>query len=354
MLPKLVCEKGPQFRYQACRFENEEKTGGKRVKPPRTVVGREWGVEKCYAVYGSAHGYWTEERNTVPFTHQSMEDTGQRILEAISHYFLLKETLQRKRAARRGFRQQTDKSTMVEALPSGTMTHVLQQLKAYQISHPEDSLSDSSSSDSDLDTLPPEEQYFIHSSIKQVLASPKLPKYPIIRIKSPLLLTKNLEKRVEFSPNRSEKEYSIPNKVVFSRIQTDKLLRNRLITPLIPSKVVFDMSTERESSALRSERRERRDKSEGRVRMKCPQRGYGAVERGKVDVSPLRIDRIQGLVTRPSSRLLRKPIGLLQPPFHPTGAVTDRPLASSDRERRPVSTLRASQVEVCISVPRLS
>ena len=361
ILPKLICEKGPQFRFKACRFCNEERGKGGWLQPPRTVVGREWAVGKSYAVFGSAFGYWLEDRSTVSFTHQSMEDTGQRIAEAILQHFLLKETIKRKRAARKGFRRYKQKAVMVDLsdlpspLPAGrNMEDVIEEIKASEEAG-DPSVSDSSS-DSDLDALPPEDQQFIHSSILKALHSPHIPKSPIVRIKQWGKLKESSRESSEEPIRDFHRPEEVPNRPLFSRVRTNRLLRGRLMAPLATAKVLLDVSPDRALSALRPVRTGKqgwRDRSEGKgAGLKCPQRGYRP-EGSKAEVphiSPLRIDRVDGLWTRQSNYTLKQPLPGLRPLQHENGAVTERTLEKSE-EWRPAVIFRA---EAYGSMPRLS
>lgn len=360
ILPKLICEQGPQFRYQACKFCNAERGKTSWVQPPRTVVGREMGVGKSYAVFGSAFGYWAEDRSTVSFTHQSMEDTGQRICEAILQHFLLKEAIKRKRASKRGFRRYKQKAVIVDlsAVPSPLptviardMKEVIDQIKAEE-EQGEPSLSDSSS-DSDLDALPPEDQQFIHTSILTALHT-----QPVL--KAPIVLMKQWQAKPKDSNQEPIRDFhkpeEAPSRPLFSRMRTDKVLRGRLMAPLVPANVLLDVSPDRAHSALRPVRTGKegwRDRSEGKhTGLKCPQRGFKPGENSKADVlpvSPLRIDRVEGLWIRRSNRTLKQPSPLLRPLHHESGAVTERTLEGSDRELKPIF-----RAEVYGSMPRLS
>lgn len=365
ILPKLICDQGPQFRYKACRFCNEERGKGGWLQPPRTVVAREWGVGKSYAVFGSAFGYWLEDRSTVAFTHQSMEDTGQRICEAILQHFLLKETIKRKRAARRGFRRYKQKAVMVDLSgipsplpgPAGRdMEDVIEQIKASEEAG-DPSLSDSSS-DSDLDALPPEDQQFIHTSILTALHSPHLPKSPIVRIRQWQAKPKESSRESSEEPVRDfHRPEEAPARLVFSRVRTDKLLRGRLMAPLATAKVLLDVSPDRAVSALRPVRTGKqgwRDRSEGKgAGLKCPQRGYRQEEGNKAEtlhISPLRVDKVEGLWTRRSNLTLKQPLSVLRPLQHENGAATERTLEKSEEWRPPVPF----RAEAYGSLPRLS
>jgi hypothetical protein len=231
------------------------------------------------------------------------------------------------------------------------MKEVIDQIKAEE-EQGDPSLSDSSS-DSDLDALPPEDQQFIHSSILTALHTPPV-------LKAPIVLMKQWQAKPKDSNQEPIRDFhkpeEAPSRPLFSRMRTDKVLRGRLMAPLVPANVLLDVSPDRAHSALRPVRTGKegwRDRSEGKqTGLKCPQRGFKPGESSKADVlhvSPLRIDRVEGLWTRRSNRTLKQPSPLLRPLHHESGAVTDRTLEGSDRELKPIF-----RAEVYGSMPRLS
>lgn len=73
IIPKLLSELTPIFRFYSCqfRFENYKK-GSARI-----VMSREYGLNLCFTLETSLHGYINEEKETVPYRTSDLRQLGE-------------------------------------------------------------------------------------------------------------------------------------------------------------------------------------------------------------------------------------------------------------------------------------
>ena len=166
VLPKLICERGPYFRYVACKFTAE----ACKQTTARLVLWRELKVTNSFTVEASLYGYLNAERTTVAFTSECLERAGSDVALALHQYFQLWEEEQRQLERRSALKQ------------------VIEQLKQ--------EAKGSSSSDSDSlssqDELLDEEKRHLRG---QILAALQRQAYPALRPFQPSSSQSVLKKR---------------------------------------------------------------------------------------------------------------------------------------------------------------
>jgi hypothetical protein len=72
MLPKLLAEQSPMFRYYSCKFRYERQKEG----CARLSLWKDFNLENSYTLECSALGYLNEQRETVPFTEKNLQEFG--------------------------------------------------------------------------------------------------------------------------------------------------------------------------------------------------------------------------------------------------------------------------------------
>jgi len=160
ILPKLICDQGPQFRFPACRFRNE----ASKRQAARLVIWKELKLANSYTVESSLYGYLTEDRRTVPFTENAVLDVGKGIVKGLFQYVMLleeEEKLKEEKSKQRQLRRIKPKAIIAIS----ALDEVVNSIKSAQ---QEADTSLSSSSD-DSDELDSEDQTRLHGAIVTVM-----------------------------------------------------------------------------------------------------------------------------------------------------------------------------------------
>ena len=171
LLPKLISDQSPPFRFPACHFRCE----ASKLQSARLVIWKELHLANSFTVECSLYGYLTEDRKTVPFNEQSVMDVGKSIMLGLNQYVKLMEMDEKSKEMKwkmRRLRRVKGKSG-AEVSP---IEAVVNSIKAT------DEDSDSSESADDTDQLDLEDQSKLHGEIVTVmqefseLARPKPPR----------------------------------------------------------------------------------------------------------------------------------------------------------------------------------
>jgi hypothetical protein len=159
ILPKLICDQGPQFRFPACRFRNE----ASKRQAARLVIWKELKLANSYTVEGSLYGYLTEDRRTVPFTESTVLDVGTGIAKGIHQYVIMLEEEEKNKEEKHKQRR-LRRLKPKESAAASALDQVVNSIKSTQ-QETDTSLSSSNESDQ-LDT---EEQTRLHGEIVTVM-----------------------------------------------------------------------------------------------------------------------------------------------------------------------------------------
>lgn len=176
VLPRLICEQTPQFRYAACQFRNQTS----RQQTARLVIWKEFRLANSYTVEGSFYGYLTEDRRTEPFTEETVMDAGAGIGKGMQQYLLLLEVEARMREAKRKARRLKHSKPHINDIPqltsiptiSETMEDVVKRIKEVEGQLKEASApgNDSSSEENiEEDELNPQDQAELHDQIASIV-----------------------------------------------------------------------------------------------------------------------------------------------------------------------------------------
>ncbi len=87
MLPKLLAERSPMFRYYSCKFKYERQKEG----CARLSLWKDFNLENSYTLECSALGYLNEQRETIPFTEESLQEFGVLFAHSLCEFDLIKE-----------------------------------------------------------------------------------------------------------------------------------------------------------------------------------------------------------------------------------------------------------------------
>lgn len=87
MIPKLLTERSEMFRYYSCKFKMDKFKEG----CARLALWKEFNLDNSYTIEISALGYLNAERETIPFTEDTLSDFGQSIAHSLCEYLLIKE-----------------------------------------------------------------------------------------------------------------------------------------------------------------------------------------------------------------------------------------------------------------------
>ena len=80
VLPKLLDDSCPMFRYYSCKF----KLDPSKSKTARVVLFKEFNIANCYTLEASMHGYYDQEKKvTEDHTTERMREVGVHMGEGI-------------------------------------------------------------------------------------------------------------------------------------------------------------------------------------------------------------------------------------------------------------------------------
>lgn len=91
ILPKLLSEETDKFRYFSCKFRIEKS----KEKAARIVLWREFNIMNCFTLEASFFGYLNEERETIEFSTQHLENMGEHLANSLYEYLLILEEEER-------------------------------------------------------------------------------------------------------------------------------------------------------------------------------------------------------------------------------------------------------------------
>lgn len=163
ILPKLICDQSPHFRFPACRFRNE----ASKRQAARLVIWKELKLANSYTVECSLYGYLTEDRRTVPFTETAVLEVGKGIVKGLFHYVVLleeEEKSKEEKSKQRRLRRIRPKENLTNSAISA-FDEVVKSIKSTQ-QEAETSLSSSSNDSDELDS---EDQTRLHGEIVTVM-----------------------------------------------------------------------------------------------------------------------------------------------------------------------------------------
>lgn len=86
LIPKLLSERSPMFRFYSCRFRLEKY----KESCARMAIGRQFGLANCFTLECSAHGY-INKAGTVQFKEADLIEFGKNLAESVLEYTLLME-----------------------------------------------------------------------------------------------------------------------------------------------------------------------------------------------------------------------------------------------------------------------
>lgn len=87
MLPKLLSERSQMFRFYSCKFRTDKYKEG----CARLALWKDFSLENSYTIECSALGYLNNERETIPFTEESLSEFGVSLAQSIGEYLLIRE-----------------------------------------------------------------------------------------------------------------------------------------------------------------------------------------------------------------------------------------------------------------------
>ena len=87
MLPKLLAERSEMFRYYSCKFRFDKFKEG----CARLALWKDFHIENSYTIEISALGYLNAERETIPFTENSLGEFGINLAQSLCEFLMIKE-----------------------------------------------------------------------------------------------------------------------------------------------------------------------------------------------------------------------------------------------------------------------
>lgn len=116
VLPKLISEQTPKFRYFSCKFRIERS----KEKAARIVLWREFQIMNCFTFEASFFGGLDNFRHIEEFTPQSLEKMGEHLANAMYEYLLIQEQEDKQKKVKEGNKKKKKKKTTVasEAISS--------------------------------------------------------------------------------------------------------------------------------------------------------------------------------------------------------------------------------------------
>lgn len=160
VIPKLLSENTEIFRYYSCKFRND----WSKRKAARLVIAKEQGLAFSYTIEASAFGYFSSERQTIPFDTKNLQKMGEYILTTILQYIDLRndEILQKEVKAELRKKCKTFKDENKR-----TMDDILELIKK-DLQNEDESDSGGSNSDSDNEQEEEKVNNKILSVLKQI------------------------------------------------------------------------------------------------------------------------------------------------------------------------------------------
>ncbi|CAG9325818.1 unnamed protein product [Blepharisma stoltei] len=105
VLPKLISEQTPMFRYYSCKFRAEKS----KRQAARLFFSREMGISNCYTFENSLYGYLDEQRNTHIYTLKHLETLSHHLINAIYQFHLMQVQEEQEKAAKAQKRKEKKK-----------------------------------------------------------------------------------------------------------------------------------------------------------------------------------------------------------------------------------------------------
>ena len=174
VIPRLICDQSPVFRFTSCRFRNERS----KRKAARLVIWKEFKLATSYTVEASFYGFINTERVTVPFTDKLVMDAGVAIAKGLWEFVVIEEKQTAEREAKRRKRKRKRVKTSLEGLirvqesPKGEAVQEGETVDVPPIEsivEPDHHSSDSSDGDSSGDDLEPADELQLHQEIAAVM-----------------------------------------------------------------------------------------------------------------------------------------------------------------------------------------
>ena len=93
IIPKLIAEETPKFRYFSCKFRHEKS----KLKAARIVMYRQFNIFNCYTYESSLHGYFDENNQNYEFTTETYEEMGEHLANSLYEYLMIIEEDERRK-----------------------------------------------------------------------------------------------------------------------------------------------------------------------------------------------------------------------------------------------------------------
>jgi predicted MPP superfamily phosphohydrolase len=85
IIPRLISERTEMFRFYSCKFRISKS----KKRAARAVMSSEFQINHSYTLETSYHGYFSNSRETLPFTPESLFVLGEKLARSINEYSLM-------------------------------------------------------------------------------------------------------------------------------------------------------------------------------------------------------------------------------------------------------------------------